>query len=1181
MTNQYPPGHQANDLGIGANYLNPDVLETSNRILLDIEQIIKQTELKPPIAIATIYFNKKWRTFHSHLVRGNWPIIISGHDREDELAEMRERIRNLFSEAKSGGTKFESYQPLKKVADSLGNENLSELMEAYSDLPTDRNEFVAGLLYSTFLHKLSPAHKRTLAFLQVDVEEATKTFESTIVPWAWNSNQTRFHSLRGAGQTTLPQIPNDKITSSVLRRNVVFALSKYFYLNNLDEFMKGNPKRGSRRSLVLIPIYDVWNAGRGYGGFWGVLFCVFANDQSRGRFITGEYTHRLVSLLAATERLADAYFASGLTKIVKEKIVPPYDWIKLFVQRLHWIQDWERVTVHEGGGVKYRYCHVKPTGNSIEFDWAPCSRQNEETTCTRCTNRSGEKLTFRWKRDMESSDEGRHPILNRRLVKELSTSEEAAMREIDIEFEFPPTAVVPVVDGQIERHFGLAIGRQHIAALRTLLPIVRARRAALRNAVSAIMGRNMSHNIGSHVLARYSSKIKGDLIAAVEGRSDHRTDFLMYLQRRMDFLAEIATSDRAFWAQPLSLKEQIGRLSYDQQKKRFGGDKEPIVLSYITGKESLKASVEWEDGQAGDDIWFSCPGGEVGAHALFVILENIIRNSARHGADDGRGMVGILVRVNDRNPNSDFLDLEIIDPRSRWISSDEADGIPKWIKEINRIVRKEPFLEEDGSPKSKNWGVREMQICAHYLRGLSLSELEARPDVKYPNLKAGVHDLNDGSNCLKYMLHLQRAKLMAVVAKNVVASWGDAATLQKYGILMIPAEDPPDWVKVASAARGYGFLAIEDCFEIPTASDLRALLPVRTFTLSVDKINMKIAAATGDGSQGIAWMEPLHEEARAPYFAKRKEWQRKSYWGMVALEKRDSELRNGSWRQVQLDPNEKDGNRRDRPMWPLADDHVNMIDSLRNSEVAALWIGHPKPDHFKASRTGPGGQTRLHQAAMPPIGQEPSYRWIHVEPIFSDSPHGESLQAATATGLCQELLTAAVPRVAVLDERVQSSSATTHRKIAMSQIWPSIGVWVPDKGACNLDAPQASQVRAFLCKPTAHEEHYPIDFLVIHLTVLERLYKDRANRSDDLAKTLSDLKKDTLARDAEVIVVTGRGVPAVTRASDPDYLPDARYLPVSAILEYLVARPSKLALMRVLWSASQPATQDEKNGERK
>ena len=95
---------------------------------------------------------------------------------------------------------------------------------------------------------------------------------------------------------------------------------------------------------------------------------------------------------------------------------------------------------------------------------------------------------------------------------------------------------------------------------------------------------------------------------------------------------------------------------------------------------------------------------------------------------------------------------------------------------------------------------------------------------------------------------------------------------------------------------------------------------------------------------------------------------------------------------------------------------------------------------------------------------------------------------------------------------------------------------------------------------------------MVHLTILERLAKVR---NATLRSTLDCLVRDTQAADAEIVIVTGRGVPAVARAAGGNNgsgLAGVRYLPISALLESLVSRPSKLGLMRTLWSAGAPAS---------
>ena len=515
-------------------------------------------------------------------------------------------------------------------------------------------------------------------------------------------------------------------------------------------------------------------------------------------------------------------------------------------------------------GGKEVFCFTrKEEEGGVAVEWSG-SQECKVAGEAECGGAGSEERLLSWEKEGFS-------IWDRRLVPELMEEEISRYGEYTFVFQYSKASFIPeerVGDGETRKRFVDAMLRQQMTVLGLLAPKVRAQRHALRRAVSGIMGRNMSHNIGSHVLARYASKIRDDVVAH-EKKDDQRSDLLQYLQRRMDFLADVATSDRAFWFQSLSLKEQIDRLNWDAQKRRFNksedGCAKPVLLRFITGKEGLKATVSYEEC---DDVYFASPGGEVGVHALFVILENIIRNSARHGrAESDPVELEVSLHEHDEASDlvkleideaSDLVKLEIVDSRSpvggrqviltlespveaaaavvsyekpaddrvkplrdtecncvkmfrfpqdgganagtagdaavpvaaavtgnslvltfnkeldagsvptkeafcvtaggKVVSVSEVTIPPRLDDRINKIL-KEAILTSDGEPKAENWGVREMQICAHYLRGFSLYELEDDPGGKYPVLEAGC---TDGGN-LKYTIYLRRAKRMAVV----------------------------------------------------------------------------------------------------------------------------------------------------------------------------------------------------------------------------------------------------------------------------------------------------------------------------------------------------------------------------------------------------------------------------------
>jgi hypothetical protein len=243
---------------------------------------------------------------------------------------------------------------------------------------------------------------------------------------------------------------------------------------------------------------------------------------------------------------------------------------------------------------------------------------------------------------------------------------------------------------------------------------------------------------------------------------------------------------------------------------------------------------------------------------------------------------------------------------------------------------------------------------------------------------------------------------------------------------------------------------------------------------------------------------------------------------------------------------------------PLPDD-ASTLDwhgNLHDRAIAAAWIAHPFMQELRL------GGASLGQAALV-ANPEESRMWISAEAALSDSPHSAYLRACTR-GAGWEILAAAVPRVAVLDERVQSSLDKVVRgDLKLRHAWFCMGVWVPWKNIpnelvnCDLDTPNFVACQKFLKRPADKGEQFPIDVLVVHLTVLERLKQERRT---SLKETLAQLVANTEAAEAEIVIVTGRGVPAVD-------IDNVRYLPISALLESLVMRPSKLALMRTIWSS--------------
>ena len=178
----------------------------------------------------------------------------------------------------------------------------------------------------------------------------------------------------------------------------------------------------------------------------------------------------------------------------------------------------------------------------------------------------------------------------------------------------------------------------------------------LKSAVGSIMSRNGSHNIGSHVLSALSHQI--------DTMPDDRV-FYQYIQQRMGYIANVTTGFPS-WTTSTMLVGDMMRTFFSQHH----------LLGYIADSEGLHAyrfrdsnGVPYPDEEQSETIkiwvrrvdydkdvkvthfvsFFNCkpettasnsleqdvalaiPGGIVGQHAFFTILENIIRNAAKHG----------------------------------------------------------------------------------------------------------------------------------------------------------------------------------------------------------------------------------------------------------------------------------------------------------------------------------------------------------------------------------------------------------------------------------------------------------------------------------------------------------------------------------------------------------------------
>jgi len=264
-------------------------------------------------------------------------------------------------------------------------------------------------------------------------------------------------------------------------------------------------------------------------------------------------------------------------------------------------------------------------------------------------------------------------------------------------------------------------------------------------AMTAIMARNISHNIGSHVISYWNTELQ-ERLKSTESTSGKNylkeekfiktsKELFQYIQHRQDFVAELATSIPCS-EMSLDLREDIFDPFISPNEDKYGDAKDSngnkcisAMLGYIAKSENINMHEEIKlDTEGLTNTRVSIPNGFVGVHAVYSILENFIRNSAKHfkgPIKNNEKMVRIDVKEIDKSRPNNSISEELI---RKWKDDylavtlwDWRDGSCKE-KTIGSHKRFLPggedcdFSDSDGSLKSGGWGIKEMLTSANFLR---------------------------------------------------------------------------------------------------------------------------------------------------------------------------------------------------------------------------------------------------------------------------------------------------------------------------------------------------------------------------------------------------------------------------------------------------------------------------------
>lgn len=229
---------------------------------------------------------------------------------------------------------------------------------------------------------------------------------------------------------------------------------------------------------------------------------------------------------------------------------------------------------------------------------------------------------------------------------------------------------------------------------------------SLKSATSAIMSRNMSHNIGSHALNKMIKELKSNQ------QTKKHQDFLGYIRSRMDFIAEVTTNWTGFSQEAVFLNKEF--------IEPFG-EQSVLLDGLCTDDISELTHDNIKIHPIKNDIQIAVPNGALAAHAFYSIIENLLRNEAKNNI--------ALIKRHLATDNKMNLYLNESDEGDRYRLRIWFD-IPKKFKDVAALIttKIKPYVEEGiidpaGAIQQKAWGFKEMVICAAYLQNIPLSQM--------------------------------------------------------------------------------------------------------------------------------------------------------------------------------------------------------------------------------------------------------------------------------------------------------------------------------------------------------------------------------------------------------------------------------------------------------------------------
>lgn len=689
-------------------------------------------------------------------------------------------------------------------------------------------------------------------------------------------------------------------------------------------------------------------------------------------------------------------------------------------------------------------------------------------------------------------------------------------------------------------------------------------RHGTKAAVTTIMSRNLSHNIGSHVLSYWNQELEKNLENAtseelkdksvtIEKLKDNikkSKDLFQYIQHRMDFLAEVSTSIPCS-EMSLDIENDIlnpfRKFSLPSTWLDWSNPDGSVLLRYLAHSEHIdlhkKIEVEIDTNLKNKRI--SVPNGLIGIHAIYSILENFIRNAAKHYEDKKKNHES-FIRIVVKNPTvtewqDKYIAMSVFDMREDSCNKEKVEKLRGYMP-----GGKEYEFTDEGRIAPKGWGFKEMLTSANFLRKNQPSILVSPELLKAGNLKKEPplfeilcgNDVEGQPCCSKRVnncchsdkhykkklgirVYLRKPKDLAVTVDSVIIKKKEIFEIEKINLLNNESlgEEIPHRILLVDNEK------VKKQYEKDTKVPCRIIV-CNDITEIDDKCYLKLY-------KRFIKIEIQGTKRKLPQL---------SYQGQITMGGGGFFInKHGSLSNVPRALKEYFLTENNGKEWGWTNKQKNTIYKKLLNPIIFYYHANIKSEHENI--------------------KELVNKGIYVQPIsggYSTKTKLESLKNLSDDKLKEhfalELVESALTKVVIIDERVSEWAKDKFNDIDKRKFLKNMNVFIIN---VNLKKVTVDDIKKKL------NMIKNVHFFVIHQGILDKFEKNKKKSSKKFMREFVPNK--CLWR----IVDSGRGVPS-------NLFKDVRFIEISVLLKML-SEYDKHALVQALFSLRRPEI--ERNGE--